>query len=273
MARGGHGRRDYRRAARATVAGAVLRYKPRMHRATIGIVSPALPGVNNGNGRTAERWARHLARHFEVRVLSAWQGEPLDLLIALHARRSAASIAQWAARRGPHDDGSAPPLVVVLTGTDLYGDIATDAAAQRSLALADALVVLQEQGLEALPPELRDKARVIFQSGASRRTLEKTTRHLRALAVGHLRDEKQPRTLQAAAALLGGRTDIRIDHIGGGLDARLAAEARRAAKNCPGSAGWARCPMAAHCAGSSGRTCWCTPVGSKAARTPCWRPS
>ncbi len=204
-----------------------------MHRATIGIVSPALPGVNNGNGRTAERWARILERHFDVRVLAAWHGEPLDLLIALHARRSAPSIAQWAGQARGQGQARHPPLVVVLTGTDLYGDLASDAAARRSLDLADALVVLQDRGIEALPAAVRGKARVIFQSGARRRRLDKTGRRLRVLAVGHLRDEKQPLTLQAAATLLRSRRDIRIDHIGGGLDPDLAAEARRAATHCP----------------------------------------
>ena len=52
-----------------------------------------------------------------------------SVMLALHARRSAASIAAWAARRT-----AASGLAVVLTGTDLYRDIPTDAAAQRSLA-------------------------------------------------------------------------------------------------------------------------------------------
>jgi len=205
-----------------------------MQRATIGIVSPAPSGANNGNGRTADRWARQLAPRFDVRVLSSWQGEPLDLLIALHARRSAASIVDWSRHRASRGAGSQAPLVVVLTGTDLYGDIATDASARRSLALANALIVLQDRGLLALPPAVRGKARVIYQSGERRRASGKTTVRLRVLAVGHLRDEKQPQTLQAAARRLRARPDIRIHHIGAGLDARLAQAARRTADHCAG---------------------------------------
>jgi len=205
-----------------------------MHHPTIGIVSPAPPGANNGNGRTADRWARQLAPQFDVRVLSSWQGEPLNLLIALHARRSAASIADWSRHRASLGAGCRAPLVVVLTGTDLYGDIAADASARRSLALADALIVLQDQGLLALPPAVRGKGRVIYQSGDRRQTSAKTTVRLRVLAVGHLRDEKQPQALQAAARQLRTRPDIRIHHIGAGLDARLAQAARRTAERCAG---------------------------------------
>jgi putative glycosyltransferase (TIGR04348 family) len=115
--------------------------------------------------------------------------------------------------------------VVVLTGTDLYRDIASDPAAQRSLQLADRLVVLNERGLDALPEAVRAKAVVCLQSAPSRRALPKTTRHLRALMVGHLREEKSPQTYFDAARLLKGRSDILLDHIGDGLDPLLAHQA------------------------------------------------
>ena len=211
-----------------------LRYKRPMQGFTIGIVSPALPGANNGNGRTAYRWARLLASRFRVTVLADWRGEPLDLLIALHARRSADSIARWAADDESAGAGRRGPLIVVLTGTDLYRDIATDARARRSLELADALVVLQDQGVLALPEALRGKARVIYQSGARRAAPDKTTKRLRVLTVGHLREEKSPETLLSAARLLRKRRDIRIHHIGAALDPRLATAARNTAMDCPG---------------------------------------
>jgi putative glycosyltransferase (TIGR04348 family) len=115
---------------------------------------------------------------------------------------------------------------VVLTGTDLYRDIVSDASAQRSLALAQALVVLQERAPQALPRTLHGKLRVIFQSTSARQPLAKSRRHLRAVMVGHLRPEKSPQTLFAAARRLAGRRDIFIDHIGEPLDAALGEEAR-----------------------------------------------
>jgi putative glycosyltransferase (TIGR04348 family) len=124
-------------------------------------------------------------------------------------------------------------LAVVLTGTDLYGDILTDARAQRSLELAARLVVLQELGADALPVQARGKARVIFQSSTARKALEKSARRLVAVMAGHLRDVKSPETLFEAARLLKARSDIQIRHIGEASDGRWAALADATARECP----------------------------------------
>jgi putative glycosyltransferase (TIGR04348 family) len=188
----------------------------------IVIVTPALADANNGNWQTARRWARMLASAYPVRLAARWEpGDDDALLIALHARRSAASVAAW---RRLHPER---PLLLVLTGTDLYRDIATHADAQRSLALADALVVLNELGPMRLPDEFRARCHVVLQSCAARRPLAtKPRRHLRALMVGHLREEKDPRTYFAAARRLRARGDILLDHAGAALDDVLGAEAR-----------------------------------------------
>jgi putative glycosyltransferase (TIGR04348 family) len=186
---------------------------------TLCLITPALAAARNGNWQTAQRWACMLGSRFTVRLMKDWDGRPADLMIALHARRSAKSIAAWAAAQPGR------PLIVALTGTDLYRDINTDADAQRSLALAQRLIVLQELGPLALPAQLREKCEVCFQSTSSRRPQQKTTRHLRALAVGHLRDEKSPETYFALARHFAARPDLRFDHIGGVLDEHLGAEA------------------------------------------------
>ncbi len=191
------------------------------------IVTPALAAANNGNWQTAQRWARLLAGDYRVRVVERWQQGDEALMIALHARRSAPSVAAWRALP------VARPLVVVLTGTDLYRDIAVDATAQQSLAWADRLVVLNERGLLALPEGQRAKARVCLQSTPARQPLAKSDRHLRALMVGHLRDEKSPQTYFQAARLLRARADILLDHVGAPLDAALAAEAQALAREQP----------------------------------------
>ena len=116
-----------------------------MHRSSIVIVTPALADANNGNWQTARRWARLLSAAYRVRLAARWDAGDEALMIALHARRSAASVAAW---RAAHP---ARPLLLVLTGTDLYRDIEHDAAAQRSLALADRLVVLNALGPQRLP--------------------------------------------------------------------------------------------------------------------------
>ncbi len=188
-------------------------------------MTPALAKANNGNWQTARRWARMLARDYRVRLAAEWTGTAAadahdEIMIALHARRSASSAAAWHAQRAGR------PLVLVLTGTDLYRDIAHDALAQRSLELAHRLMVLNELGLQSLPAQHRGKGVVCLQSTPSRQPLAKTRRHLRALMVGHLRDEKSPQTYFAAARLLAHRPDILLDHIGGALDPALADEAR-----------------------------------------------
>ena len=190
-----------------------------MRKPNIVIVTPALADANNGNWQTAQRWGRMLARAYRVRLATAWDGGDEHAMIALHARRSAASVAAWRRLR------PTAPLVVVLTGTDLYRDIQGDAAAQASLVAADRLVVLNEVGAASLPQGQQAKAQVVLQSCAARKTLRKTQQHLRALMVGHLRAEKSPQTGFDAVRRLAGRSDILLDHIGAALDDALGAQA------------------------------------------------
>lgn len=201
-------------------------------------MTPALAAANNGNWQTAQRWARLLRPAYRVAITDRWQGGDESLLIALHARRSADAVQAW---RTAHPKR---PLVLVLTGTDLYRDIGVDAQARHSLDLADALVVLNELGARSLPRALQAKARVVLQSCSLRQTLTHTPRHLRALMVGHLRDEKDPRTYWRAAQRLTGRADILLDHIGAALDPALGAEAAALAARQPQFRWWASQPHA-----------------------------
>ncbi len=204
-------------------------------RPSVCIVTPALANANNGNWQTARRWAGMLSSHYRVVLVDRWQSEPADVMVALHARRSAPSIERWAgerwtAERGTAERGTAErpeaPLAVVLTGTDLYADLPSgDGPTQRSLALADRLVVLHDRAIDDLPAAYRAKAVTCFQSTPTRPTLVKTSRHLRALMVGHLRAVKAPQTYFAAARRLVERRDIRLDHIGAALEPALGDEA------------------------------------------------
>ena len=126
-----------------------------MKKPRVIIISPALANANNGNWQTAWRWSRMLSPAFDATIAQKWDGQPRDAMLALHARRSADSIAAWA--RAKAAATHAPGLAVVLTGTDLYRDIQTDGAAQASLEFAQNLVVLQECGPDALPLALRAK--------------------------------------------------------------------------------------------------------------------
>ena len=193
-------------------------------------MTPALADANNGNWRTAWRWQRFLAPLYPTRLVKAWpdwHAADDDAMIALHARRSADSLAAWQAQHG------SKRLALVMTGTDLYRDIDRDPAAQRSLEMARWIVVLQELGADRLPATIRAKARTIFQSAPARKTLPKPTTRLRAVVVGHLREEKSPDTLFEATRLLKDRPDIFIDHIGDPLDPALARQAEETMAECP----------------------------------------
>jgi putative glycosyltransferase (TIGR04348 family) len=190
---------------------------------SICIISPALAAANNGNWQTAKRWQQMLSNDYHVEIMLQWDGRPFDAMLALHARRSADSIAQWSAKF------PAKLIALALTGTDLYRDIAVDPLAQQSLKLAHRLVVLQDMGPKSLPAEFQSKCQVIFQSTPRRQRVQKTTQKLRALMVGHLRSEKSPETYFAAARALAHRHDIVLDHIGAPLDAELGELARQLA--------------------------------------------
>ena len=168
-----------------------------------------------------------LSSDYHVEIMLQWDGRPYDSMLALHARRSADSIAQWAAKFPDK------LIVLALTGTDLYRDIGVDPLAQQSLKLAHRLVVLQDMGPKSLPAEFRSKCQVIFQSTPRRKSVQKTTQKLRALMVGHLRSEKSPETYFAAVRALAHRHDIVLDHIGAPLDADLGKQARQLALEVP----------------------------------------
>ena len=193
-----------------------------MSKQTICIVSPALAQANNGNWQTARRWAQFLRTRHQVAIAAGWPDDAAapapDLLIALHARRSAEPLQRYASAYPGR------PTVLVLTGTDLYRDIHADAAAQASLECATALVLLQPAGLAELPARLRAKAHVIYQSAPALQPAERAQapRHHDIVMVGHLREEKDPRTFMRAAAKVAA-PGARLLHIGGALDPALGA--------------------------------------------------
>ena len=177
-----------------------------------------MAGANNGTWHTARRWARCLAPHARVRIELDWAGADDAMMIALHARRSAPSIARFAAVYPQR------PLVLALTGTDLYRDIRSDAQAQRSLDLATRLVVLQAEGLREFPPVHAAKAMVVYQSARTLRPGRRSRRHFDLALVGHMRAEKDPLTALRALRLLPADLPVRLFHVGGALDPALAGE-------------------------------------------------
>jgi putative glycosyltransferase (TIGR04348 family) len=151
-------------------------------------------------------------------------------LIALHAKLSHPSIVRF------HKEHPERPLIVALTGTDLYRDLREDHQAQESLELATRLVVLQPKASDELLPELREKVRVIYQSvsgksiragGSRRRKAGKVAAQTYNICViGHLRPVKDPFRAAQAARLLPASSHIRIMHIGFAMTKEMEDEAR-----------------------------------------------
>lgn len=187
----------------------------------IALVTPAAATSRYGNRNTAVRWAELLRElGHQVVVQERWNGRSADLLLALHARRSHDSVARFSERHPER------PVIVALTGTDLYRDIRDDANAQESMELATRMIVLQDMGLRELAPSLRRKTRVIYQSCESIARQPVIRSCFEIIISGHLRAEKDPFCAAAALAHLPAASGIRITQIGGSREPAFAGEAR-----------------------------------------------
>jgi putative glycosyltransferase (TIGR04348 family) len=195
----------------------------------IQLVTPAPLTLNNGNKITAQRWAAMFKKlgHW-VRVNQNYNTEACDVLIALHARRSSDSIQRFH-RRHPE-----LPLIVVLTGTDLYRDIRRDRKAKQSLELATRLVVLQRMALSELPKSLHEKTRVIYQSSEPFKARSaSSSKNFDVCVIGHLREEKDPLRTALAVRHLPVESRIEVTHIGVALNDHLGEKAQAEARRNP----------------------------------------
>ncbi|HZF40203.1 MAG TPA: TIGR04348 family glycosyltransferase, partial [Blastocatellia bacterium] len=181
----------------------------------IGIVTPAPPGSRHGNRVTALRWARILrSLGHHVTITQNYEDESYDLLIALHALRSHKAIKRF------HCERPDRPLVVALTGTDLYHDLPRSERARLSLELATRLIALQPKAFDTLPEHLHAKTRVIYQSVEpfpKLRNPRAPIRNFTVCVIGHLRKVKDPFRAAMAARLLPASSRIRIIHVGGAM--------------------------------------------------------
>ncbi len=189
---------------------------------SIGIVSPEPRSSLSGNGVTARRWEKLLAElGHRVTVQTVYAGEDYDLLISLHAMKSAAAIEAF------HERFPVRPQVLALTGTDLYGDLEGDPRALRSLELADRYVVLQPRGLNRLPEELRERAVTIHQSLARIvRCAPKPDDTFDVCVLSHLRRVKDPLLVAAAVHRLPPESAVQVTHVGAAFEPELGRSAK-----------------------------------------------
>jgi len=200
-------------------------------RMRIGIVTPAPPDSRYGNRITALRWAKILRRlGNRVSISQAYDGESYNLLLALHARRSHASIIKFR-RQNPE-----APIIVALTGTDLYRDIRTNHLAGKSLDMATRIVVLQPKAIEELRSDLREKTRVIYQSAEDIQSQGHTSKAapraefagvFNVCVIGHLRAVKDPFRAAMAARILPDSSRIRVLQVGKAMNEAMATRARK----------------------------------------------
>ncbi len=178
------------------------------------IITPAKIKSLSGNRATAARWAFFLKEQgHQVSIDVSWDdkdSKPYDLMIALHAWRSEDSIARWKQQHPTR------PLIVVMTGTDLYQFIHTHPEPTlHSIKISDELVVLHDLAYLALPEAARNKVNIIYQSAEPLPfPINRTKKTFDICVVGHLRDEKD--SLRAAYAVrdLPSKSKIRIRHYG-----------------------------------------------------------
>ncbi|GAB3717024.1 hypothetical protein GCM10027598_27390 [Amycolatopsis oliviviridis] len=174
------------------------------------VAGPVPEASDYGNGVTARRWA-HLLRDLghEVRVVQDYDGGRYDLLIALHARKSEAAIRAFTA--------ACPdaPIVIALTGTDLYPDLASAGVDLTLLERAARIVVLQSQGVLQVPPGLRSRTTVITQSMPPIPGEAPAADRFEVAFLAHARPVKDPLRLSEAVRLLPSSSRITVTHVGG----------------------------------------------------------
>ncbi len=180
------------------------------------IVTPAPVRSRAGNRVTALRVAALLrALGHAVRVRGGDDGVAADLLLALHARKSASAVASFAARQ------PTAPVVLMLTGTDVYPAFDPHPDTLAAVERAARLVVLQPFAVEQLPAHLRAKARVVLQSATAPVAAPRATDGLDVCVLAHLRAVKDPLLAARAAALLPSHLRVRVHHAGAVIDPEL----------------------------------------------------
>jgi putative glycosyltransferase (TIGR04348 family) len=195
----------------------------------VQIVTPAPRASRSGNRLTALRWAGQLrSLGHRARVREVLDDGPADLLIALHAEKSASALVEWKQR------SAEAPAVLIMTGTDLYDHDRLSALAVETCALADRIVVLQPGALERIPVDQRDRVRCIPQSALPPRAMPKrSATHFDVVSLAHLRPVKDPLLLGRAARLVPPQSKLRARLAGSAYDDELAEAVRRESADNP----------------------------------------
>jgi putative glycosyltransferase (TIGR04348 family) len=170
---------------------------------------------------TALRWQGFLEElGYSVEVTESWSGGDADVLIALHAYRSHQSIVQFKKKYPSR------PIVLILTGTDLYRDIQNHSEVVQSMEMADRLIVLQSSALDSITPSLRYKVQVIYQSVEIDLPDPVAKEDFLVSVIGHLREEKDPFCVARSLPLLPSDSKITVRHLGQAMNSQMGDLAR-----------------------------------------------
>lgn len=193
------------------------------------LVTPAPPKSRAGNRATAARWAAILTSlGHRVEITTGFSGQNADIMIALHAWRSATAIQQFA------EAFPRRPIIVAITGTDAYRFIHTHPEPTlQSIRTADYLVGLHDLISNTLPPDARDKMHVIYQSATPIAKRQPYKRYFHVSVMGHLREEKDPLRPALAARLLPASSRIKVHQYGKAHSEQWAEQARREMQSNP----------------------------------------
>ena len=196
----------------------------------ITIITPAKVKSLSGNRATAQRWAFFLRElGHKVTIAVKWDKTPCDLMVALHAWRSADDIALF------KQENPTLPLIVAMTGTDLYRFIHSHPEPTlASIKAADELVVLHEKAYLALPEEAWHKVNIVYQSAIPLPfSINRSKQNFDICVVGHLREEKDALRTAYAVRDLPESSRIRVRHYGKAHNEEWAQMAREEMKVNP----------------------------------------
>ena len=194
----------------------------------IEIVTPAPAGTLHGNRITALRWQKFLSRlGYQSIVTEKWSGKSCDILIALHGSRSYESIRSF---KKAHPNY---PVILIMTGTDIYRDQNKSTKVAKSMEMADAIVVLQPAAINSLPKQFHQKIRVIYQSVKSITKKVPPKRRFLASIIGHLRTEKDPFCAAQSLLLLPSNSRLELIQLGKAMSPEFKKQALSIEKKIP----------------------------------------
>ena len=195
------------------------------------IVADVAPESTRGNRITALRW-KDLISQLGYRVVFDQifhVGQTWDALIALHARHSKKSIADF------REENPLTPIIICLTGTDLHRDFSASAkdssipqtrqhyqAVLDSLEIANTIILLEPEGMKRLPKRFHKKCHVILQSAVAVSDPPKPPDDCFLVTVaGHLREIKDPFRTAMALKKLPLNSRIKVIHFGQALSTKM----------------------------------------------------